>query len=103
MGGQKTTGRGTPADRRCSAIWGWGGLGGSSSQVGKYGSVSVGKRRLDDDGKQNGSESKGESDDDDEGGKRGRPKLRLMLADHDLESEPRCGCSGHHQEGLKQL
>ena len=83
MGGLKTTGRGTPADRKRGAIWGWGGIGGG--RVEKCGS----KRGLD----ESGSES--ESEEEGEGRKRGRPRLRLMLSDHDIEPEPRRGYGRH--------
>ena len=91
MGGLKTTGRGTPADRKRGAIWG--GIGGG--QVGANGSRS--KRGLDD-----GNESESESDEEhegDEGGKRGRPRLKLMLSDHDIEFEPRRGRSRQGEGG----
>ena len=91
MGGPKTTGRGTPADKRRGAIWGWGGITG-----GQVGSGTGSKRGLDG-GKEIETESEEEQD---EGGKRGRPRLRLMLADHDLVSEPRRGRGrGHQGEG----
>jgi len=86
----KTTGRGTPADRKRAAIWG--GLGG---QVG-----GVSKRGLSD-GKESGSESDGE----DESGKRVRPRLRLMLSDHDTGSEAGRGRSrqGEGVNGAKRV
>ena len=74
MGGLKTTGRGTPADRKRSAIWGWSGLGGGRMEHCGNGS----KGELDD---------RTESESDDEGGKRDRPRLKLMLSDHDIVSE----------------
>jgi hypothetical protein len=88
MGGLKTTGRGTPADRKRGAIWG--GIGGQV--VGSWS-----KRGLDD-----GKESESEGDEEhvgDEGGKRGRPRLRLMLSDHDMGSGPRGGHSRQGDEG----
>ncbi|KAF8799075.1 hypothetical protein BYT27DRAFT_6870046 [Phlegmacium glaucopus] len=92
MGAMKMTGRGTPADRRRSAIWDRGGITAAATPGGKCGSGS--KRGLDD-----GRED--EQDSEDEGGKRGRPRLRLMLADHDIEHpEPRRG-RGRQEEGAK--
>ena len=93
MGGLKTTGRGTPADRKRGAIWG--GIGGQVIE-------SRSKRGLD-----VGKESEGEGGDEenggDEGGKRGRQRLRLMLSDHDMGSGPRRGHSrqGDEENGAK--
>ena len=92
MGGMKTTGRGTPADRKRGAIWCGVQLGGGQDVSGDRKSK---KRRLDDGKESESSESdEDENDDDDEGGKRGRPRLRLMLSDHDVERGPRSGGGG---------
>ena len=95
MGGLKTTGRGTPADRKRGAIWCGvqvgGGSGGGNQEVG----TTSGSRKRD--RKESESESDEESGgEDDEGGKRGRPRLRLMLSDHDIESG---GVSREEREG----
>ena len=81
MGGLKTTGRGTPADRKRGAIWG-----GVQVGVSREVRTSRNKRGLDD-GKE--SESDEDNGGEDEGGKRGRPRLRLMLSDHDIETGSR--------------
>ena len=92
MGGLKTTGRGTPADRKRGAIW-------CGVQVGREDGTSRNKRGLDD-GK--GSESDEENGGGDEGGRRGRPRLRLMLSDHDIEAGPRHGGrEGEDGDGAK--
>ena len=97
MGGLKTTGRGTPADRKRGAIW-CGVRAGGDQEVGTSGN----KRGLDD-GKESESESDEENDgEEDEGGKRGRPMLRLMLSDHDIEAGPRLGSrEGEGGDGAK--
>jgi len=74
------------------------GLGGITG--GQVGSGTGSKRGLDG-GKEIQTESKEEQD---EGGKRGRPRLRLMLADPDLVSEPRRGRGrGHQGEGGNEV
>ena len=97
MGGLKTTGRGTPADRKRGVIWGGGVQAGGCREVRTSGN----KRGLDG-GKECESESDEENGEEDEGGKRGRPRLRLMLSDHDIETGPRCGSrEGQGGDGAK--
>jgi hypothetical protein len=98
MGGLKTSGRGTPADRKRAAIWGGGRV--LLHQVGGGGREVAGKRGLDDDESDDGSddgdieggEEDDESDEGEGGTQRRRPRLRLMLSDHD---------DGREEDGAK--
>ena len=93
MGGMKTTGRGTPADRKRGAIWCGVQLSGGGG--GEEGGRKNKKRGLDEESGESSGES--DEDDEDEGGKRGRPRLRLMLSD---EAGP-CRSGGDSCEELE--
>jgi len=82
-------------DRKRGAIWG-----GTGGQVVTSGG---GSQRGLNDGKE--SESQCDSDGEYERGTRRRPRLRLMLSDHDTGSEPRRGCSrqGEGVNGAKRV
>ena len=97
MGGLKTTGRGTPADRKRGAIWCGDQIGGRGGRQ-EAGTNGNNKRGFDDGNESESDEEENGGEDDDEGRKRGRPRLRLMLSDHDIDTGPRRG-SGEGEGG----